>query len=150
MQLIPSLNIQLQKDGNYVADKKALNLIAGGGMTITTSVLGDVINVELESTGGGGGGVTDHGALTGLTDDDHIQYLNNARLALKNENDLEGIPLSTELTYNIDGTLATSIKGGITKTFTYVDGQLAEVTNGDWTKTFNYNLDGSLSEIIVT
>src|SRR3990170_6031808 len=30
-------------------------------------------------TAGGGGGVTDHGALTGLTDDDHPQYLNNAR-----------------------------------------------------------------------
>lgn len=32
------------------------------------------------ATGGGGeGGVTDHGALTGLGDDDHTQYLNNAR-----------------------------------------------------------------------
>ena len=30
-------------------------------------------------TGGGGGGVSDHGALTGLADDDHTQYLNNAR-----------------------------------------------------------------------
>ncbi len=29
--------------------------------------------------GGGGGGVTDHGALTGLADDDHAQYHNNAR-----------------------------------------------------------------------
>lgn len=28
---------------------------------------------------GGGGGVTDHGALTGLSDDDHPQYHNNAR-----------------------------------------------------------------------
>ena len=27
----------------------------------------------------GGGGVTDHGALTGLADDDHTQYLNNTR-----------------------------------------------------------------------
>jgi hypothetical protein len=27
---------------------------------------------------GGGGGVTDHGALTGLTDDDHPQYLKNS------------------------------------------------------------------------
>lgn len=30
-------------------------------------------------TGEGGSGVTDHGALTGLSDDDHPQYLNNAR-----------------------------------------------------------------------
>ena len=28
---------------------------------------------------GGGGGVTDHGALTGLSDDDHAQYYNQAR-----------------------------------------------------------------------
>ena len=28
---------------------------------------------------GGGGGATDHGLLTGLGDDDHTQYLNNAR-----------------------------------------------------------------------
>lgn len=34
---------------------------------------------ELEENPSGGGGVTDHGALTGLTDDDHPQYLNNAR-----------------------------------------------------------------------
>lgn len=27
----------------------------------------------------GADGVTDHGALTGLTDDDHTQYLNNSR-----------------------------------------------------------------------
>lgn len=29
--------------------------------------------------GSGGGGVTDHGALTGLADDDHAQYHNDAR-----------------------------------------------------------------------
>lgn len=29
---------------------------------------------------GGGGGVTDHGALTGLSDDDHPQYLKVADL----------------------------------------------------------------------
>ncbi len=28
---------------------------------------------------GGGGGVTDHGLLTGLGDDDHLQYHNDAR-----------------------------------------------------------------------
>ncbi|MEA3370811.1 MAG: hypothetical protein U9Q40_05670, partial [Campylobacterota bacterium] len=32
---------------------------------------------------GGSGGVTDHGALTGLGDDDHTQYLTDARGDLK-------------------------------------------------------------------
>jgi hypothetical protein len=34
-------------------------------------------NIDLP--GGGGGGVTDHGELTGLADDDHTQYLTNTR-----------------------------------------------------------------------
>lgn len=32
--------------------------------------------------GGGGGGATDHGALTGLSDDDHPQYLTSAEAGL--------------------------------------------------------------------
>lgn len=35
--------------------------------------------VPVDPSSGGGGGVTDHGALTGLGDDDHTQYHNNAR-----------------------------------------------------------------------
>lgn len=41
---------------------------------------------------GPGGGVTDHGALTGLADDDHTQYLNNAR------GDARYQPLDSDLT----------------------------------------------------
>lgn len=33
----------------------------------------------VDQTGGSGGGVTDHGALTGLSDDDHTQYHNDTR-----------------------------------------------------------------------
>lgn len=39
----------------------------------------DLIDVIVNGGGGGGTGVTDHGGLTGLTDDDHPQYHNNAR-----------------------------------------------------------------------
>ena len=35
--------------------------------------------VESLTGSGGGGGVTDHGALTGLADDDHPQYHNDTR-----------------------------------------------------------------------
>jgi hypothetical protein len=35
--------------------------------------------LKVVGTGGGGGGVSDHGDLTGLADDDHPQYLNNVR-----------------------------------------------------------------------
>lgn len=34
---------------------------------------------QFKPAAGGGGGVTDHGALTGLADDDHTQYHNDAR-----------------------------------------------------------------------
>jgi hypothetical protein len=38
---------------------------------------------------GGGGGVTDHGALSGLSDDDHTQYYNASRLAVVLEDYLQ-------------------------------------------------------------
>jgi len=48
---------------------------------------------QIRRISGGGGGVTDHGALTGLADDDHSQYHNDARgdarykdIAVKEEN----------------------------------------------------------------
>lgn len=41
--------------------------------------------------GVGGGGVTDHGALTGLADDDHTQYLNETRHDLLDHTGLPGV-----------------------------------------------------------
>jgi hypothetical protein len=49
---------------------------AAGGIAATT-VEGALIELaeDIAAVEGGGGGVTDHGALTGLGDDDHTQYL---------------------------------------------------------------------------
>lgn len=49
----------------------AKSLRAGTNVTLTSSPT----EITIDVTGGGGGGVTDHGALTGLADDDHTQYL---------------------------------------------------------------------------
>jgi len=49
------------------------SLVAGDNITLTTD--GETITIS----GAGGGGVTDHGVLTGLGDDDHSQYHNDAR-----------------------------------------------------------------------
>ena len=45
----------------------------GGDRRITVDAVTRVISIT-PAASGGGGGVTDHGALTGLTDDDHPQY----------------------------------------------------------------------------
>lgn len=47
-------------------------VVENGGSKATTAQ-------DIADLGGGGGGVTDHGALTGLGDDDHTQYLTEAR-----------------------------------------------------------------------
>jgi hypothetical protein len=46
---------------------------------IDTALAGKANVGHAHDGGGGGGGVTDHGALTGLADDDHTQYLTQAR-----------------------------------------------------------------------
>jgi hypothetical protein len=51
------------------------DLTATGTRDATTYLRGD----NTWATPAGGGGTSDHGALTGLGDDDHTQYLNNAR-----------------------------------------------------------------------
>jgi hypothetical protein len=71
-----------------------LEVTAGGGGVTTLDGLSDVVITSPEddqylryngsewvneTVASGGGGVTDHGDLTGLGDDDHTQYHNNAR-----------------------------------------------------------------------
>lgn len=58
------------------ADLRFKSIVAGAGISVGAT------GTELTITaigGGGGEGVTDHGALTGLADDDHPHYYNQAR-----------------------------------------------------------------------
>lgn len=72
-------------DNLPVASTTVLGGVKVDGTTIT--IVGGVITAI-----GGGSGVSDHGALTGLADDDHPQYLNNTR------GDARYQPLDADLT----------------------------------------------------
>lgn len=59
-------------DGTTVTVDPAVDVVtAGGGTTVVATGTTAIQVVEA----GGGGGVSDHGALSGLSDDDHPQYL---------------------------------------------------------------------------
>ncbi|KKL65867.1 hypothetical protein LCGC14_2150690, partial [marine sediment metagenome] len=58
----------------------AVNTLLVGGNNITLTY-DDGSNTLTISGGAGGDGVSDHGALTGLSDDDHPQYVNNSEMA---------------------------------------------------------------------
>ena len=53
---------------------------------VESGISGHILNIDylcIKTGGTGGGGVTDHGALSGLADDDHPQYLTSDRLEIK-------------------------------------------------------------------
>lgn len=68
---------------NTDVDPLDLTVATPPGVVLTptqyTELNGRITVLEAGGGGTGGGGVTDHGALTGLGDDDHTQYLNNTR-----------------------------------------------------------------------
>ena len=84
-----------------------------------------------ELTAGGGGGVTDHGALTGLADDDHTQYslVSGAR----------------GFTGTVSGIAPTQLAHLATKG--YVDGYAVPVGGYDAGKAFYYNAFGDLGTV---
>lgn len=61
------------------------------------------------------------------------------------------VPVDTEFTYNLDGSIDTIVAGGVTTEFTYnLDGSIDTISNGTWTKVYNYNIDGSIESITVS
>jgi hypothetical protein len=102
--------------------------------------------------GSGGGGASDHGALTGLGDDDHPQYLNNARGDARYADIIHGhadTAIEPEFFYT-DGILTRIEYADATyKDFAYIGGLVSTINNGVILKTFNYT-DGVLTSITET
>ncbi len=91
-------------------------------------------------SGGEGGGVTDHGALTGLGDDDHSQYHNNtrgdARYYTKSQVDTNVNAVATNLTNHLndsddahDASAISVLDSGGLLTAVDVEAALAELAN---------------------
>lgn len=84
---------------NYYTKTETNSLLAVKAPLTVTDSLDDRVT-ELEENPGGG--VTDHGALTGLADDDHTQYHNDtrgdARYYTKTQSDINYQPLDSDLT----------------------------------------------------
>jgi len=87
-------------------------------------------------SGGGGGGVADHGGLSGLADDDHPHYLNNARGDTR-------YPKRTDI--DVRFAFRSALTTGY-KEFTYTGSKLTQIdiwTNGSkvtklFTRVFSY------------
>ena len=62
---------------SYTLPVASTTVLGGVKVDGTTVLISDGV---ISSTGGSGGGVTDHGLLTGLSDDDHSQHRNTAHL----------------------------------------------------------------------
>ena len=105
------------------ADRRREGMIVyvGGVVQVNYQLIGGIDNANwaaLETSGGGG--VTDHGNLSGLLDDDHTQYLNETRHDVLDHTGLTGIPTqyTDEMAQDVIGTLITNgTQSGITVTY---------------------------------
>jgi hypothetical protein len=114
--------VYYQKDGVQFQMK---SLVGGANITLTSS------NNEITISGSSGGS-TDHGALTGLLDDDHSQYHNDtrgdARYYQKSEVDTISGALSTEIDSDITTHSASDDHDGRYYTETEVDNTITTVS----------------------
>lgn len=79
--LVAGANVSLNQIGNSQLEISTLSSVPSGGLTGQVLKKASATSYDLvwATSSGGSGGVTDHGELDGLADDDHTQYYNQAR-----------------------------------------------------------------------
>lgn len=104
-----------EQQSGTTADRPAKRLWVGRRYFDTTINAPVFWDGSAWQSGGGGGGVTDHGALTGLADDDHTQYHNDTR------GDARYLQLSG-VSEAVDDRVAALLVAGTNIALTYDDG----------------------------
>lgn len=79
MGIFGSLAVSFKSDGTLAGAGNTLNLASGTGITVTPTFDPITGVMQYSIAYSGGAGVSDHGGLTGLADDDHAQYHNDTR-----------------------------------------------------------------------
>jgi urease beta subunit len=90
------------------------DILAGSNITLTPSA--DNQQITISASGSGGGGTSDHGGLTGLSDDDHVQYAKSLTAIYINSNStLSSGPglyiVNNQSTVTLPGTLTSALYG---------------------------------------
>ena len=92
---------------SFLIARYTLQYSLGGGGTFTQVLKTDLRGLEA-STSPGGGAITDHGNLSGLTDDDHTQYLlHDGTRPMTGQLDLDGNAIANVPIISGDGTAMT-------------------------------------------
>ena len=105
---------RLQEEIEEKPQKPRVKIVSKGGTN--TNVVKKMIDVALAGIGAGTG-TSDHGALTGLADDDHTQYLNNAR---------------GDARYYTQSQINTSLSGKADTVHTHTKSQITDFSEADY------------------
>ena len=146
-------------DNIITVDETTNAIVVNGTPIIATGGMVKVISAGTQ--GPAGGGVTDHGALNGLSDDDHPQYLNNARgdaryAPISHAHSIADVTgLQTALNAKLGETFETVSKNlkAYPAVLNYSGGNLTSIVYtigaGSITKTLNYT-SGALTSIVLS
>lgn len=119
------VGIQFKDEGTALGTSSSVNEVdfVGGGVVATR--VGNKVTVTIT-----GGGVTDHGALIGLGDDDHTQYHNDTRGDVRYYTQSQSNTLLAGKSNVGHGHVVADVTDYTTATDTRIDNKITEVKKG--------------------